>query len=144
MLPLVVIILSILSGWLYRAGGIGKPYPTKLRDIGCSLCLIASLYLFKGLQWAYLPVFALSWGALASYWKGKAVDMKWWNWGLHGLGCGLAALPVIFLGISWYQIGLRTLFCTVAMTAISEASKDVFVEEFGRGFIFCASVIFLI
>lgn len=145
MLKIIAFIaLSLASGILYRLGGIGKPYSTKSRDWGCPLCLITCLWLFKGWHWSYLLVLGLSWGALSSYWKGKAVDMKWWNWALHGAGCGIAGFPLLWAGISFYSILYRTLYCAQAMVAVSEISENVWYEEIIRGIVFCATVVFLI
>lgn len=140
------VILALFSGLLYRLGGIGKPYPTKLRDCGCAACLVACLWLW-GIKLTLLSgllTFCLSWAALSSYWKGKATDMKWWNWALHGLGCGLAALPLVLTNIPLVNILCRVTFCAVTMTAVSEVSDSVWYEEFWRGFIVTASAVFLI
>jgi hypothetical protein len=102
--------------------------------------LVASLWLFRGPSWWYILVFGLSWVTLSSYWKGKAIDMKWYHWAFHGLGCGLATLPLGFpLGAAY-----RAVFCTAAIIAVSEFSDDVVYEEFWRGFVFVGSAIFLL
>ncbi len=138
------IALSALSGRFYRMGGEDGSWHGKERDWGCSLCLIACLWLFNGWSWLYFPTFLFSWLALSAYWKGKAVDMKWHHWAMHGAGCGLAALPLIWAGVTIQQIVYRAVFCCIAMTAVSEFSDDVEYEEFMRGAIFTSSVVFLI
>jgi len=145
---ILICLLSILSGVFYHLGGIGKPYPTKLRDWGCPACFIVCLYLTAGrftLQVAlcYLATFLLSWAALSTYYK-KGIDCKWQNWFFHGLGCGLAALPLIWVGVSTLDILSRSLFLVASMTLVSEFSESVWYEEFMRGFIFTASMVFLI
>lgn len=135
--------LSLISGVCYHWGGSDKTWHGKERDIGCSACLIACLWLFRGFSWIYLPVFGLSWSALSCYWKGKAVDMRWWNWALHGLGCGLATLPLLpYIPIN--NLLCWVIFCTLAMTAVSEFSNNATFEEGMRGLIFTGSSVFLI
>lgn len=156
---LLWVILACFSGVLYHLGGCGKGgdkmYPRlpkwlwgkvngKLRDWSCSLCLIACLWLFKGFSWLYFPTFILSWFGLSAYWKFGKVDMKWWNWAMHGLFCGLAALPLIWCGVSMVGILIRSLLCAITMTCVSEFSEDVRYEEFMRGVTFTLYSVFLI
>lgn len=60
-------------------------------------------------------------------------DAYWFNWLAHGFFVGLASLPVIYLGISWYLIVLRGIVLGLTMMIISENSKNVLFEEMGRG-----------
>jgi len=63
---------------------------------------------------------------------------------MHGLFCGLAALPLCFIGLELYRVLYRVLFCAIAMTAVSEFSENVKYEEWCRGMIFTGSVVFLL
>ena len=139
---LAVLCFSLLSGWLYRRGGSDKTWHGKERDWGVSLCTILCIAAYKGWTWWYIPLFLTSWGALSTYWK-KSGDCKWYHWFAHGAGIGLAAFPLLWYGVSWQAIVTRTVFCAVAMTAVSEWSDRVEYEEFMRGFIATASVVFL-
>ena len=134
--------LSILSSVLYRLGGIGKPFNTKYRDIGCPLVFLGLVAALFGLKWhfwwAYLLTFGLSWSALTTYW-----DWFWLaggntgedNFYFHGLGCGLAAIPLCWV-IPWYFVVARIIICTIGMGLWSKwIGKDWF-EEGGRGFLF--------
>jgi hypothetical protein len=112
-------------------------YNPKWRDWGCSLitvgiliCILPVFTLKGGIS--YFLTFLLSWGALSTYWK-KGADCKWWNWFFHGLGVGLACLPLILIGVSTINIMLRSLVIATFMTIVSEASDNVWVEEFSRG-----------
>ena len=142
MVILLIIGLSAISGWLYWAGGHGKPYNSKVRDIGCSACNCLALWLLcrnSAPFWVYCLSFILSWAALSTYydkltrlWR-KNEDEYAENWFLHGFFIGLAFLPLIFFGLSWWIILLRSIILGVIMMCISVLSKKVFVEEFGRG-----------
>jgi hypothetical protein len=134
------IVMTFLSALCYHLGGIGKPYPTKLRDIGCSLITLQSMLILHLLCKSalvniivYLLCFGLSWGALSTYWKKKGTDAKWWNWFLHGFFVGLAAIPCMFLGVKLYIIIIRAVILGLAMMVWSEKIDDVTWEESGRG-----------
>jgi hypothetical protein len=72
-------------------------------------------------------------GALCTYWKGSAVDCKWYHWLFTGLGYGLASLPLVFAGIPGVWIWVRVAVLGITTMYISEKSDNVWVEEFGRG-----------
>lgn len=131
-----VILACIASSALYRCGGKGKPFNTRYRDIGCSLVLIAltmALFGIKEAFWAYILTFGLSWGALASYW---GQDEKKFGYFWHGLGCGLAGIPLIWVGVPLWVILTRLVICTVGMAVWSEIIGNDVMEEAGRGVIF--------
>jgi len=143
-----IIILSILSGILYNFGGRGKDgalpwlpkwlFNSKVRDIGCSLCFCLALRLLHpgiGQIWAYALTFGLSWAAISAYWKGKAVDMKSRHWFLHGLGIGLAAMPLAWVGIAWWLILARAVILGLLMMWISDRTRLAWLEENARGFL---------
>lgn len=149
---ILYIILCICSSWLYRRGGSDKSYHGKERDLGVSLCLIACLWLFKGWTWLYIPVFGLSWVSLSMYHKWlnpffdkPKSDCFWFNWTTHGQGIGYAVMPLVFLpSISLSSILARVVFLAISMTLVSEYSENVEYEENMRGFLACASIVFLI
>ena len=132
-----VIGLSIVSGILYRGGGMDRcmgGHP-KERDWGCSLIALICLWILtKSFNlWAYLACFCLSWLALSAYWKGKKTDMQWYHWSIHGFGVGLAAFPLYWLEIAWWLILARAVILGLTMMWWSENNDDVFWEEGGRG-----------
>lgn len=151
---LIVLILSAISGWLYWAGGHGKPFNSKYRDWGCSLLSLIALWLLKGITapwWAYGLCFGLSWAALSTYWDfltklwRKSEDEFFENWLLHGFFLGLSFLPLAWFGPFWWIIVIRAAILGVLMMAISELSKNVKVEEGDRGgLIILTELLFLI
>ncbi len=141
---LFVIILSLLSGVLYRLGGIGKPFNTKFRDCGCPLVALICLWLLKGFNlgfwWAYLLTFGLGWGVMTTYWKKKGTDAKWWNWLLTGAGYGLSALPLCWIGVHWYVLLYRTVVLSIGTMLWSDWQGNVVWEECGRGALITATI----
>ena len=107
---IALIVLSVISAFLYRAGGASWGQ-TLWRDIGCTLASIlgsALLISFFDGDWikyciVYCLVFGLSWGALSTYWDFLFNDED--NLYMHGGMIGLAMLPLIFIGVAWW---LRT------------------------------------
>ncbi len=142
---LVLGILAIISGVLYRLGGIGKPFNTRFRDIGCSLIILVTcliLGLFRGFTAslvAYLLTFGLLWGAYASYWK-SGEDMKFRHWCFHGLGLAFALLPIAYITGHWIGFIMRLFILPLLIAVWSEGIGEVNLEEFGRGFLFCATL----
>ena len=146
---IAVSISAIISGILYRAGGMGKDKDAKpkwipmwlrfdkARDALCPLVLLGLVVFLFGFRlaswWAYLLFFGLSWGALSSYWD---EIFKEDNFYAHGLGIGLAGIPLIWCGVAWWIILARLTLCTVGMGLWSKFIKNDVAEEFGRGVLF--------
>ena len=133
---ILTLIACCASAWLYRAGGQGKPYNTKFRDMGCPLvflCLFWACFGFKiGFWWAYLLTFGLSFGFMTTYWDFLFGYDNFWA---HGFMLGLAALPLM-IGIAWWLILIRAVFLALGMGLWSKwIGSDVW-EERGRGFIY--------
>ena len=129
-----VIILSILSGILYRIGGTNKG--TLWRDIGCSLVTLLTCFLF-GLYTSfvsslivYIITFGLSWSALSAYWE---QDEKKWGYWAHGLGLSLALIPIAYITNNWFGFGIRCIILTALITIISEYFTKDWLEEGLRG-----------
>ena len=144
---IIVLAASMLSAWLYRAGGQGKPYNTKFRDIGCSILWITLLITLQGsqrLKMAYiLPyaiAFGLSWAALTTYFKKKGQPARWYNWALTGAGYSLAALPIAWATGHWLGFILRCLVLTIGITVWSVLINWDILEEGGRGFAITATI----
>jgi len=140
-------ILCGLSGWLYRAGGQGKPYNTRYRDIGVSIVtlLVCLTWGLVGALWAtlgaYVLTFGLSWGALSAYW---GQDEKKWGFWAHGLGLSLALLPIAILTQHFLGFAIRCLVLTAAISVWSEINGDVNWEEMGRGILVVLSLLILL
>jgi hypothetical protein len=129
----MIFLISILSGLLYRMGGVGKPFHPKYRDFGCPLVLLLLVWLWFGFQWVpFLSTFVLSYFALLTYWDRV---FKYDNFYAHGLGCGLAGLPLLMI-VPWWLVVGRLLVCTVGMGLWSRFIDNDVAEEFGRGVLF--------
>ncbi len=130
----IILPLSLLSAILYRLGGIGKPFNTKIRDLGVPLVASITLYFLgvKFVWWAYLLHFALLFASLTTYWDEL---FGYDNFYAHGLFCGLSALPLLATGIPFWIIILRSIFLSIGMGLWSKFWKWDTMEEAGRGFL---------
>ena len=146
---IIVVLLSILSAILYRAGGMDKT--TKhwipvwmrrswVRDYLCPIC--ALLPLIAHPSWWLLAVYGLSVAALSTYWDWLfKYDCYWFS----GLMCGVAAFLLVFSGIAWWILVIRAAIIAITWGLICYYSEDDFVEEYSRGFFFSIpSLLFLI
>jgi len=141
-----LIVLTMLSGLLYRLGGWGDPgrknYPklptwlfnTKARDLGCPLCAFLGMLFFVEMSWwmalAHFLSFGILFGALTTYWDFLfEFDNHW----VHGFMCGLAYFPYAIVSGHWVGFGVRCVVVAIAMGLISTQSSDDVVEEVGRG-----------
>lgn len=138
---ITTILLSLLSGFLYRLGGLSKEQAkkqipwcpswlinTKTRDVGCSVLAIAWMAIYCPTAWYwYLLAFGAMWGALTTYWDITGRD----NFYLHGFGIALA---FVFLANGhWLGFGIRAVTLAVLMGAWCAIFKNDWVEECGRG-----------
>lgn len=150
-----IILLSCLSGLLYRLGGWGdegrKKFPklpkwvfdTKARDVGCGLCTVGMYSLmfpittWMGLICAIVTV-ALMLGALSTYWDELFGFDNFW---FHGFCVGIALLPLVALNEQWLA-GLiyRPIALAITMGLVSTLSGSDVVEEGGRGFAIVATL----
>lgn len=135
--------LAILSALFYRIGGMAKGvwkwlpnfvFNTKVRDVGCAIvCMIATRFALDihAPWYAYLLTGALVFGALTTYWDKLTGED---NFFLHGAGCGLAFVPCAIWGpLDWAAVLFYAVTTGLGMMAISAASENDFIEEFGRG-----------
>jgi hypothetical protein len=139
----MVIIFSILSGILYRLGGIGKSFRFWMRDWTIPFVIYGLLITYKHpantLGWLmFLPTIALTGGALSTYWDFLFKNED--NYYMHGFMIGLACLPLFWIGLHWWAILLRAVICALGMGIWSKLIDDVNLEEGGRGFITCATI----
>ena len=131
------LILAFFGGLLYRLGGQGKHWNTKVRDLGVPV--IAGLYfwLFLGVQgfWVYFFSLGLLFGALTTYWDHWGTDdVEWYEWALTGLCYGLAAIPLAISGqCLWLWVITRALVLAGLTCIWSNRIEDDVVEECGRG-----------
>ena len=135
---------SIISGVLYRLGGMGddgrQRYPklpgwifnTKVRDWGCpAVCLpwLAVLGV-SAVWWLHLISFLLFYLALTTYWDRV---FGYDNFYAHGFMCGLAYFPLCFDGLSWWVMLGRAVILGAMMGAWCKYFSNAVVEEMGRG-----------
>ena len=143
-------IYSIASGILYRMGGSDK-FNAKWRDLGTPACGYLLLSYIMGINlicsvsfWlSYLLAFASMttyWKCLNKHFKKPDTDCYWFNWLAHGLFAGISAFPLYTLGISLYALFIRTVVLSIGTMAWSEYQGNAVQEEFGRGFLFTATI----
>jgi hypothetical protein len=145
---MIIFISSIVSGLLYRIGGIGDPFKTWMRDWIIPLLLYGVLLFYwhptNLIGWLmFVPSIALTGGALTTYWDelfGKD------NFYFHGFCVGLGALPLIFSGIHWYMILVRAVFLCLGMGILNTVINKIkipfsdWIEELSRGILILATV----
>lgn len=138
-MKILIVLISLISVILYRMGGVGKPFNTKIRDLGIPALMTVSL-LALGLKvpwWAILLNFGLLFGALTTYWN--IDELKWGFWA-HGLGVSLSALPIALATGLWLGFAIRVVIVTAFMAIWSQMIDEVNLEEGGRGAIIMATV----
>lgn len=150
---LIVLALSVLCGVLYRMGG-AKGFHTIFRDMGSSICMVASIVILKGIAgpvwWAdvgsLIVVFGLMWAALSTYryFLKKPTNYTCWYYLLHGFFVALAIMPWAYTSGHLLSAGLRCVVCAGLVSLWSGLMKWDVGEEFGRGFIMNASLLLLL
>jgi hypothetical protein len=134
---LIIIIACILSGVLYRLGGIGKPYNTKYRDLGCPTVGLIALLLTNGFYWAdwwvYFLTFGLTFLTLTTYWDFLFHNVD--NYYAHGFAIGAVGLLLCFV-MPWWIPVVRLIICTLGMGIWSKKHEVDWIEEMGRGVFF--------
>ena len=139
---------SIICSILYRVGGSDLPLEnkTKYRDAGCPLIacglLAYSQWPLTFIAWIGLILsFGLSWGAMTTYFKKKGTDAMWWNWLIVGLAFGVAFLPYAWATQQWIPFAIRAVATTILIMVWSQAIGWAVLEELGRGFIYCSTLL---
>ena len=128
-------VLAIVAAFLYRMGGIGLPFNTKVRDLGVPSVMIVYFILSNAWNWWLLLCFPLMFGAQTSYFKKKGVDAKWWNWLLVGIAFSVCMLPYSIAIGNLVGFNIRFALVTIFTTLWSENISIDWLEEGGRGFI---------
>jgi hypothetical protein len=138
--------LCLLSGLLYRLGGIGKPWNTKWRDFGVPVVALAAMLVLGigaswGLWWLHLISAVLLFGSLTTYWEHwGSDDVEWYEWLATGFVYSLAYLPYVWYLDLWIPFLIRTIVLALLTMAWSEVIDDVDWEERGRGFLIVISL----
>lgn len=155
MVKVIVFILAIASGIVYRTGGIGFGHPhlwhkifpkwmfhSWVRDFFTpffgllSICLLTQK-VNMGVFWSL----GLGYGAMTSYFKKKGTEAKLWNWMLVGLAFGLCLFPFAYDTGLWKPFIGRTIMLFMAISTWSELVGNADWEELGRGFLFTVSTL---
>jgi hypothetical protein len=113
-----------------------------LRKSWCRDWLLPALFLITVLlfwrpsylmDWVMLlPYYALSGGALSTYWDFLFGED---NYYAHGFGCGLAGFALVTF-VPWWILTLRLIICTVGMGVFSKLINFDELEEKVRGVFF--------
>ena len=144
-----IVLLSALSGLLYKLGGWGKPFDTKYRDAGCPLVMLALYWLLNGFHLehtvAYIIVYGLSWAAMTTYWDWL---FKEDNFYMHGGMLGLAALPLcveVPLGLILFRAIILALSFGLINKYVNkwQLPNADDIEEVSRGVIYSATTALL-
>jgi hypothetical protein len=140
---LILLVLSFISGLLYRFGGSEKRGDkwdflrrSITRDLGCSLLITLGINVWLGwmVWWASIIHFGLLWGALSTYWDWLNKERKvWWTWLITGAFYGLACLPFLWDGLPIFSLLLRVVVLGVSTMAWRLVWKWDIAEEFGVG-----------
>lgn len=145
MIPMIA--LSVLGGILYRAGGIGKPYNTKWRDIGVPCVMLIAMSALGLWHWSLIPCFLLLVASLTTYnkWLGVLLglgkdDVHWPSWVITGGFYGLSMLPYAYFTEHWGTMGIRVIALAILICLWSEWIKIDWLEEGGRGFLIVATL----
>jgi len=138
------LILSIISGILYRLGGYGDPWNTKVRDLGCPTIALLSMWLMGGWNWWLIPCFFFFFGALTTYWSELQKpddEVSYLEWALTGFIYGLAFLPYAWATGRWLGFGVRVaiLACFMPLWSyltdlLSKYEGMDNIGEWGRGY----------
>ena len=137
---IAIIVLVLLSGLLYRFGGIGKPFNTKYRDFGVPTCMLALICIINGFHWSLILCWGAMMGSMTTYWgfinkwfKLPKEKKYWFNWLLTGFFYGFSMLPYAIFTQQWQQFLLSIGIVTTICVLVSELSANDWVEELGRG-----------
>lgn len=86
---------------------------------------------------AYTISFILSWISLSTYWDDVFGSP---NFYAHGLGIGLALIPLTFIGVPIWWILIRSICLSLGMGVWSSSTDVDWLEEMGRGALIIATL----
>lgn len=143
MIELYYLLGAIVAGVLYRMGGVGRPYNTKMRDFGVPLVIVAGIAM-AGWSWWLLLVALASFGTMTTYWKSGA-DCEFAHWVCT---CFFYTLPFAcffyFTGTTHKEVLHCVIGSTLCSAIWSEYVSTDWLEEFGRGFILALFVFHIV
>jgi hypothetical protein len=137
--------ISLLAGLLGRLGGVGKPWDTKMRDLGVPACLTIALLVLGlnhsswGFWWlvgAYFCQFGLVFGSCTTYLDSIFGYDNFWA---SGALVGLASFPIAIVTGHWWLFAARAILLAVIWGSLNRwlPERILFwhrdtVEEFCR------------
>lgn len=124
--------MSVVSSVAYRCGGSGN-YGRWVRPVGLMLSQTMVLVLLGYIHWTLILCAGAIYGLSTSYYKRKGSDATAINWALVGLAFSISVIPIVLVYHNWLGFGIRTLACTVLVTAWSQWHGNAVWEECGRG-----------
>ena len=133
MMVITILISSVVSGVLYRLGGIGRPFRTWMRDWTIPAVVIGVM-LYLGIQavwWAWVLSYILIGAALTTY-----LDRVFGydNFYAHGFLIALGLLPIVLAGsLEWLPFLIRAIVLGLSMGWWCRKFSNDIVEEVGRG-----------
>jgi len=151
---ITTILLTILSAFLYRLGGMSKrdakkyaPWKwmpswavnTKARDVGCAflIYLWMSLFFPAVAWWVHLIAFLGAFGGLCTYWD----DLFGYdNFFMHGFIIAFALLPYVLVEGHLEGYLIRIAAVSLFMGIWCMIFENDYVEECGRGAILIAAL----
>lgn len=159
MIWIVTGVMTILSAFLYRLGGMSKAQAMadmpwlplalvhgKARDVGCAALVTGWVALFQpaAAWYIYLISFAITLAALTTYYDFINGDD---NYYLHGVGIAAGLLPFIIYGVATGTAYINILWFGVRIIALGgfmglwcKVFSNDYVEEYGRGASIIASL----
>lgn len=162
MIYLVLLLLSVASAILYRAGGMGDEVnhwipkwlrQSWVRDWLCPLLMtigLITIHSFLLFQWQMLLAYLITAGSLSTYWDffppNKGNDNFW----MAGFFVGLSLFPLAFCGISIWLILIRAVLLALIWGGVNRivnnnhVEHSDFIEEYTRGFTLVVTIVLLI
>jgi len=136
----LIVLSAIISGILYRAGGLSKEEKSWIpvwmrhswvRDWLCPMCVLLFFIPQSWFQLAmWLCAYGVMGGMLSTYWDWLFKKDTFW---FAGLCVGLALLFLIGLGVAWGLIVARAAILGVSWGILCANTGSADIEEYGRG-----------
>ncbi len=136
---ILLLVLTLISGILYRIGG-SKNGHKLVRRMGVPLIgLLTMLFVVnvKVSWYIHLLAFGLYFGLITTYWDSV---FGYDNFYAHGFGCAMAYLPYAIAGGAWLGFVIRLILATLLCGLWSEEVDDDVAEEVGRGIILTGTI----
>lgn len=143
----ILILCSIASSVLYRAGGLSKEQPywipvwmrkSWVRDWLCPFFCLLPLFLIHP-HWVFIIVYGLMGAAFSTYWDKL---FKYDNYYFSGFMLGVSTFPLLFIGFDFYDFFCRSIFLAISWGGFCFIVSSDHAEEHARGFFAAAASLF--